>query len=157
MKRKNENKLLSMFIKHVRENTKEYIILFIIFIIGVVLGTFFINHVSDEQKQEITSYINTFISSLKENSKIDFIGLLKDSLLKNISLALILWFIGSTVTFTPFIYGVIVFRGFCLGYTISSVIAILGARKRNTIFNHVITFAKHIANSRNACYCFKWN
>ncbi len=128
-KHKKSYKITAIILEHIRNNARDYCILLILFIIGIVLGVFFINNASHEQKQEITSYINTFITSVKENKTINQIELLKDSLIKNITLALLLWFIGSTVTLIPLIYGIIVFRGFCLGYTISSAIAILGSGK----------------------------
>lgn len=128
-KHKKSHKIANVLLEHIRNNAKDYLILLLLFILGIVIGVFFINHTSQEQKQEITSYINTFITSLKENKAIDHFSLLKDSLIKNISLALLLWFIGSTVTLIPLIYGIVAFRGFCLGYTISSAVAILGGGK----------------------------
>lgn len=55
--------------------------------------------------------------------------LLKDSIKKNIVLAIILWFMGSTVIGISIVYLIVAFRGFCLGYTISSVIATCGLWK----------------------------
>lgn len=128
-KHKKTPRIGNAIINHIKNNAKDYLILLILFILGIVLGVFAINHTSDIQKNEITLYINSFINSLKENKTIDYLGLLKDSLIKNISLAILLWFIGSTVTLIPIIYGIVIFRGFCLGYTISSAVAILGGMK----------------------------
>ena len=128
-KHKKTHKIGDIIINHIKNNAKDYLILLTLFVLGIVLGVFFINHSSDTQKNEIISYINSFINSLKENKMIDYLGLLKDSLIKNISLAILLWFIGSTVTLIPLIYGIVIFRGFCLGYTISSVVAIYGGVK----------------------------
>lgn len=128
-KYKRKGKIGDIILEHIKNNAKDYLSLLILFIIGIIVGIFFINHTSEEQKQEITSYINTFISTLKENNKIDYVELLKDSIIKNISLSLILWFIGSTVTLIPIIYIIVTYRGFCLGYTISSAVAILGGSK----------------------------
>ena len=64
-----------------------------------------------------------------ENKEINDMLLLKDSIKKNVVLALILWFMGSTVIGISIVYLVIAFRGFCLGYTISSVIATCGLWK----------------------------
>ena len=55
------------------------------------------------------------------------------SINKNLSLALLLWFAGLTVVGIFALYGGICFKGFCLGYTISSIIATLGI-KNGTIF-----------------------
>ena len=126
MKKHKQRKLRNAILEHIKENSRDYVILLTLFILGIVIGVFFINHSSDSQKQEITSYINTYINTLKEKRQLDYIGLLKDSILKNIFLATLLWFIGIAATLIPIIYAIVAFRGFCLGYTISSAIAILG-------------------------------
>ena len=59
----------------------------------------------------------------------NYINLLKNSLVQNIILVLILWFFGTTVIGIPVVFGVIGYRGFCLGYTISSCICALGTTK----------------------------
>src|SRR5699024_2530883 len=60
---------------------------------------------------------------------IDKLELLKKSLGDNFILILTMWFIGSTVIGIPIIFGIVLFRGFCIGYTISSIIATLGVQK----------------------------
>ena len=129
MEKYKQKKTKNIILKHIKNNAREYTILFVVFVIGIVMGIFFINHTNDSQRNEIMTYIETFIASIKENQQVNFIGLLKDSILKNILLAGILWFLGVAVTLVPLIYGVVCFRGFCLGYTISSAIAILGVGK----------------------------
>lgn len=128
-KYKRKGKIGNIILEHIKNNAKDYLSLLILFVIGIVVGIFVINHTNEEQKQEITSYMNTFINTLKENNTIDYLGLLKDSIIKNVSLSLILWFIGSTVTLIPIIYIIVTYRGFCLGYTISSAVAIWGGSK----------------------------
>ena len=125
-KQKKPRKIKTAIINHIKNNSKDYTILLLTLIIGVVLGVMFINNISDEQKQEIISYITSFTNSLKEDKAIDQTGLLRSSIVKNTGLALCLWFIGSTVTLIPVIYAIVLFRGFCLGYTISSAIGVLG-------------------------------
>ena len=73
--------------------------------------------------------MNTFINNMKEVQNLDYVALLKDSILKNILLVAILWFFGTTVIGIPIVFGIVAFRGFCLGYTISSSIAVLGTGK----------------------------
>lgn len=36
---------------------------------------------------------------------------------------------GSTVIGVPFVYGIITYRGFCIGYTVASIIGTLGTQK----------------------------
>ncbi len=143
MKKRKQSKIRNFILEHIKNNAREYLLLVAFFVIGIVMGIFFVNHTSEPQKKEISVYIDTFINTAKENKPINYIGLLKDSILKNISLAGILWFLGIAITFVPLIYGVIVFRGFCLGYTISSAIAILGLQK-GLLFSVTILLLQNI-------------
>lgn len=129
MKKHKQRKISNMVLTHIKINAKEYIILAIALIIGLIIGILFVNRTSDLNKQEITSYLETFIKTIKESKQINYASLLKDSIVKNLLFAGILWFMGIAVTLAPLTYGVIGFRGFCLGYTISSAIAILGVGK----------------------------
>ena len=97
--------------------------------IGIACGVIFINNINEEQKAEISKYISDFISSLKNNYEINKAELLKNSLIENFKLTLGMWFIGSTVVGLPIVLGIVLYRGFCIGYTVSSAIAILGTQK----------------------------
>lgn len=116
-------------IDHIRNNIKEYATVVLIFFIGIIIGIIFINNVNEEQGTEISNYINNFIDSIHENSTINFFNLLKESISSNIVLTICLWFAGCTVIGMPIVYGIIAFRGFCIGYTVSSIIATLGTGK----------------------------
>ena len=124
--RSNNSRIKEVIFSHVESNLREYIIFTVIFLIGIIVGVIFINNVSENQGLEINNYITSFISSLKENKEINDMVLLKDSIKKNIVLAIILWFMGSTFIGISIVYLIVAFRGFCLGYTISSVIATCG-------------------------------
>lgn len=145
-KRKN-NKIKEMVISYLSNNIKEYSIVMIIFLIGLIFGVIFVNNAGKNQINEITSYINDFVGNLKNNIEINKAQLLKDTLISNFLLALELWFVGSTVIGLPIVYGMIAYRGFCLGYTISSIIATLGMRKRNTIYNSINIISKYFIYS----------
>ena len=99
---------------HINKNLKNYIIIFVIFLCGVVLGVLFINNVSETQAEEISGYISSFLNRTKENASIDYMKLLFDSIRQNLSLALLLWFVGLTVVGVIAVYGIIAYRGFCL-------------------------------------------
>ena len=45
---------------------------------------------------------------------------------QNILLAIVLWFFGTTVIGIPIVFGLVLYRGFCLGYTIAICITIMG-------------------------------
>lgn len=119
----------NVFIQYISNNIREYLIVTLIFLIGLILGIVFINNTNDIQKTDITNSINTFTVSIQSDQVVNQTALLRQSIISNIVLAFILWFTGSTVVGMPIVYGIVGFRGFCLGYTISSIIATLGTGK----------------------------
>ncbi|MBR3002119.1 MAG: stage II sporulation protein M [Clostridia bacterium] len=86
-----------LIISHIINNKKEYIIMLLLFIIGIFFGVLFINNLQEEQWNNISTYINSFIEKLKSIENIDSINLFKNSLIQNTILAVILWFFGTTV------------------------------------------------------------
>ena len=141
----NNSKIKEIVFSHIENNLRESIVFTVIFLTGIVIGVIFINNISENQGLEINNYITSFISSLKENNEINNFVLLKDSIKKNVVLATILWFMGSTVIGISIVYLIVAFRGFCLGYTISSMIATFGLWKGilfilSTIFLQYIIF-----------------
>ncbi len=128
--KKRNSRVKEIFVTHIKNNIREYSIVVLLFLIGIICGVIFVNNASEMQIEDITSYLNDFTNSLKENAQIDKGVLLKDCLISNFLLVLALWFVGSTVIGIPIVYGIILYRGFCLGYTISSIVATLGIGKR---------------------------
>lgn len=150
-RKRKDSKVKQAVLTHIENNIKNYAIVSIIFIIGIVIGVIFINNTSEIQSTEITNYITSFSEDLKKNQTINNMLLLKDSIKKNVVLAIFLWFMGSTVIGISVVYLTICFRGFCLGYTISSIILSLGFRERNNIFiiftfvANIIVYTMHIS------------
>ena len=156
-RKRKKSKLKQIILSHIENNIRNYAIVSIIFLIGIVIGVIFINNTSEIQRSEITTYITSFSQDLKENQNIDNLLLLKDSVKKNIILVVFLWFMGSTVIGISVVYLTICFRGFCLGYTISSILFSLGIRKRDNIFT-INTFASnYFIYSMHIITCSKWN
>ncbi len=127
--KRKQSKIKELIVSHLENNIKEYTIISIIFFIGIIIGIIFINKTSETQISEINNYIYTFVQDLKNDSNINELLLLKDLLRKNCVLAIFLWFMGSTVIGISIVYITICFRGFCLGYTISSIISSYGLGK----------------------------
>ena len=134
-KRNKENRIFEVIMYHLKENIKIYFVVSSILIIGITLGVIFINNMNDTQKLELTQYINNFIDTVKENNNIDKNLLFIKSIKNNIILVFFMWFVGSTVVGIPLVLGVVGFRGFCLGYTISALIAVLGKQKGIAFFS----------------------
>lgn len=108
-------------------NIKSYVIVTAFFTIGVFLGVMFINY--SDSKENVEKYINTYIDETKQIQNVDYFKEQKDELQNNIGLVVLLWFAGTTIIGIPIVFGIILVRGFCLGYTIASYVCILGKLK----------------------------
>ena len=69
---------------HITNNKKEYIIVALIFVIGIFLGVLFVNNVDENQKEDINAYINDFVNNMKNTDNINNISILKSSIKQNI-------------------------------------------------------------------------
>lgn len=127
--REHKKKNFQFIYSHIVNNSKEYWSVIIIFIIGIVLGVIALNNAGDLQKEEIQNFINIFISNISDSNEIDHTELLKNNFTNNIILIVLLTLFGSTVIGIPIVYGIVGFKGFCLSYTISSIIAVIGSTK----------------------------
>lgn len=121
-----KNRFKEIIVNHINNNLKEYLIVIIIFCIGLVFGVIFVNKASEGQVAEISGYINDFLRQLKSDAQINKTELLQNSIVSNIVLSFLLWFVGSTVIGMPIVYAIVAYRGFCLGYTVASIVATLG-------------------------------
>ena len=129
MKRNKRLKIWDTIVNHVINNKKEYILVTLLFLVGIFLGVMFINNSKETQLTEITNYMQQFIEKLKNTQNLETSTLLKTTIMQNIVLAITLWFFGTTVIGIPIVFGIIMYKGFCLGYTIATVIATLGTGK----------------------------
>ena len=125
--RKKKNYIENIIRNDVLNNAKSYFIVIVIFIIGVFLGVMFINQTKDKSQEE--KYIKTYVDETKSIHNRDYFGELQKDIRSNIVLVLLLWFAGTTIIGIPIVLGVIMFRGFCLGYTIASCVYVFGKIK----------------------------
>lgn len=120
----------TIILEHIENNLKLYLILTVIFFIGLVLGIMFVNNMKQEWQQGISQYLGQFIEQLNNTEyKISNIEILKEAVKNNFISFIILWFLGCMIIGTPVIYCFIMYKGFCLGYTVSAIIASIGAGK----------------------------
>ena len=139
--RKKRNEIFLTIKEDILNNTKSYFIVLIIFAVGVFLGVMFINQMQD--KGDVEKYINTYINETKGLQNGDYLGELQQDILSNIGLVLALWFAGTTIIGIPIVLGIILVRGFCLGYTIASCVFVLGQLK-GIIFILITIFLQNI-------------
>lgn len=118
--------LKNMILGYINENIKIYAIVTLMFLIGWVIGIIFVNNSQEVQQEQINGYINTFIQGIKADAEISKPEILKNSILSNLGITVLLWFLGSTVIGMPLIYIVILYKGYSVGCTISAIVASLG-------------------------------
>ena len=116
-------------IKYIKNNSKEYILTILIFLIGLFIGVMFVNNCSEDKIELINEYILQFEEKFKQIEKIDKNSLFISSIKSNMLLAIGLWIAGTTVIGMPIVLGIVLYRGFCLGATISSISMALGIGK----------------------------
>ncbi len=110
-------------------NKKTFIIISILFCIGIAIGIFSVNNSNEAQKQELNNYIENLIEKIKDSESIDRLNLLCLTIKEKSTIILIVWFLGCTIIGGIFIYLAIIYKGFCVGYTISAMIAVLGIKQ----------------------------
>lgn len=145
VRKRQKNNIKELILRHIYDNIKLYLIVIIILVVGIIAGVVFVNNTSAEEAQEIQNYITEFINLLKQGNRIDTGQLLKKSLGDNITLIIIMWLLGSTVIGIPIVMGIVLFRGFCIGYSASAIIASIGVQKGilfffTTMFLHNLIF-----------------
>ena len=125
--RKKKSEILNIIKEEIISNYKSYILVIILFSVGLFLGVLFINQT--ENQENVIKYINTYIDEIKISESNSTIVQLKTDIKNNIFLVFILWFAGTTIVGIPIVFGIIIARGFCLGYTISACVKTLGKIK----------------------------
>lgn len=121
-----KNKFDNIIINHVKKYAREYILVVLIFIIGLLVGVVFVNN---GQEEKISNYILEFLQKFQSAQTLDINFLFKESITNNLILAFFLWFAGTTIIGMPGVLGLIFYRGLCLGYTISAITLSLGIVK----------------------------
>ena len=127
--KRDTSKIKKVLENYIITNKKEYILVGLLFLIGIFIGVMIINNSSTTQIGEISQYIEDFIGKFKDIQDLDKVELIANSIKDDIFLALIIWIAGTTVIGIPIVLMVITFRGICLGYTISAITYTLGTGK----------------------------
>ena len=128
-KLKNTLKIKEIAMRYIKNNYKEYILTTLIFIIGLFIGVMFVNNLNLDKTNIISDYIIQFTNFLKQKEQIDKSALFITSVKNNLILTIMLWIAGTTIIGLPVVLGIVLYRGFCLGITISSIALTFGIKK----------------------------
>ena len=139
--RKRKNEIITTIKNDISSHAKAYFIVVIIFTVGVFLGVLFVNQ--KESKEDIEKYIHSYIDETKQIQNGNYFEELQKDIKSKIGLTILLWFAGTTIVGIPIVLGIILFRGFCLGYTIASCIFTLG-KVKGIIFVLITIFLQNL-------------
>ena len=95
----------------------------IIFLVGVVLGSLFINFITNDDKKLLIEQVSTFFSNVKKLTS-DIFGFesFLSILFNNLLVLSIIFVLGISMIGIPFVIFILFFKGFMLGTTISTII-----------------------------------
>ena len=103
---------------------KHYLFLFIIAIIGIVMGIIFANIISLEDEKIVYSKITTYFNNLKDDVPINYLYNLFQSIKENLLYLIIIWILGLSIIGLLFNNFIVFFKGFILGFSVGSIINI---------------------------------
>lgn len=95
----------------------------IIFLVGIVLGSLFINFITNDDKKLLIEQVSTFFSNIKKLTS-DIFGFesFLSILFNNLLVLSIIFVLGISMIGIPIVIFILFFKGFMLGTTISTII-----------------------------------
>lgn len=112
---------------NIKENKYTFFGLFLFYILGIILGSFAVNDLDLQQKDDMTKYLNGFLELLN-NNEINRISLFKMSLIDNFKIIVAFWVLGFTVIGIPVYYIIIGMKGFTTGFSSGVIMGVLGVK-----------------------------
>ena len=104
--------------QHISENRPQYIMVILIFLVGLVMGNYQVPGLDGGVKSQLSGMIEDYLRGGIDGS-LTGPEILGAAFLKQVQVTVLLWFLGLTVIGFPLILGFIWFRGFSLGFTVS--------------------------------------
>ena len=124
---KKSSKLGNVLFNFVINNKREFLQVVVLFFVGLIIGVMFMNNLNDVQNQEIQTYFSNLTANVQNTEGINLFNLLKKSITSNVIFVIVLWLGAATIIGIPIVYGTIIFKGFSVGFTISSIMYIYGS------------------------------
>ncbi|GAB6087801.1 stage II sporulation protein M [Alkaliphilus crotonatoxidans] len=115
------NRIIEFIKKHVRDHLAIYFFVFFCFLIGISVGAFTVKAVDGHQKLELVTYLRGFFQLFDHNSPKGF-DIFKQSINNNLQLLFLNWLMGILIVGLPFIFLIIGFKGFVMGFTVGLLI-----------------------------------
>jgi len=120
---------------YVKAHFSLYIFTIILFIMGLIFGSFIVHSLSTVQKEEMVTYLSHFFHDINTNQQITTPFALKQMLYEHIKYLALFWFLGLSIIGMPLIFLLIFMKGFVIGFTISFLIS--GLKWKGLLFSLV--------------------
>ncbi|ABR48675.1 Sporulation stage II, protein M [Alkaliphilus metalliredigens QYMF] len=115
------NRIITWVEKHIKEHIFIYALVILCFLIGISVGAFTVKALDVHQKQELVSYLKGFFQLFDAN-ELNGVTIFKQSFTNNFQLLALNWILGITVIGIPFVFMIVGFKGFVIGFTVGVLI-----------------------------------
>ena len=121
------------------QNRIEYLKVFMVFIIGIVISIMIVNQSNNDQKIELVK-VNNYENKME---------VFKNSLLRNLKNYILIVLLASSIIGLPIVYFIVIKKAFSIGYTAASIFATQNTRTAiificNSILFHNIIYLASI-------------
>lgn len=134
-------KILDKLSSKIKINKKVLVFLMVLALIALISGSIFVVMLNKHDKSIVTNYLNEFIENICKN-KVDYLFVLKDSLISNITLIISIWLLGISVIGIPIILFLFFSQIFTFGFALASII--LNYKFKGLLLAFLYTFPNYI-------------
>ncbi len=115
-------KIISYLNGTVKKEKNKLVFVVIIFIIGIILGSLFINFITNDDKKLLIEQLNVYFENIKKLSSDVFgIKVFTSEIINNGIQLFFIFALGISMIGIPFVIFILFFKGFMLGTTISTM------------------------------------
>lgn len=102
--------------QHISDNRWQYLLLTLIFLIGLIMGNYKVLNLEAGVKSHLANLLNNYLSQDMPGS-LDSRAIFLGAFINQARMVFIIWLLGLTVIGFPLILAAIFYRGFSLGFT----------------------------------------
>lgn len=124
-------------------NSKTIIFLLSLTVVGIISGTIFSLVINSSDKALISEHLGGFFEAVK-NNQLNSLDALKNSILDNYSISILIWLLGISIIGLPIIILLFFSKAFIIGFTIGSIM--INYKLKGCLISFLYLFPHHIVN-----------